>query len=240
MKEAPGSSETSVLTRATRRNNPEDTILHGWNMFVAHFWPQDGDNALPFRNMGTIVQNYTASQSRRPQYKTFKEVKASDITVICIPRKCRPICIQSGYLTVEWVMEDTLLFSVTQWGTIRGKTASRSNSSELHIIRKLVASPDVSERVWKRKSGEENVCWSNGWRDFVCSCGDDVAVIAITMPCPDLAHGAGWQVPHCHAVSGQTTHYTRLTKMLKKSKAIPVTGRGGHRCFLWGTNIIYI
>jgi hypothetical protein len=26
--EAPGYSETSVLRRATRRNNPEDTILH--------------------------------------------------------------------------------------------------------------------------------------------------------------------------------------------------------------------
>jgi hypothetical protein len=28
MKEAPGCSETSVLTRATQRNNQEDTILH--------------------------------------------------------------------------------------------------------------------------------------------------------------------------------------------------------------------
>jgi hypothetical protein len=34
MKEGPGSSETSVLTRATPRNNPEDTILQKAMQFI--------------------------------------------------------------------------------------------------------------------------------------------------------------------------------------------------------------
>jgi hypothetical protein len=38
MKEAPGSSETSVITRPTRRNNPEDTILHFFVCFSMIFW----------------------------------------------------------------------------------------------------------------------------------------------------------------------------------------------------------
>jgi hypothetical protein len=36
MKETPGSSEAPVLTRATRRNNPEDTILHEYFGFLKY------------------------------------------------------------------------------------------------------------------------------------------------------------------------------------------------------------
>jgi hypothetical protein len=47
MKEAPGSPETSVLTRATGRNNPEDTILQNCKLYFFILSPSKDQTKKP-------------------------------------------------------------------------------------------------------------------------------------------------------------------------------------------------
>jgi hypothetical protein len=58
MKEAPGSTETSVLTRATKRNIPEDTILHSHRREILKSYVWEYDSAVP--------EGTRSSPGRRP------------------------------------------------------------------------------------------------------------------------------------------------------------------------------
>jgi hypothetical protein len=69
MKEAPGSSETSVLTRATRRNNPEDTILHSHrreNLKSYTVW--NSNNVFLLKYLFAFRRNLLPSEGRRVRF----------------------------------------------------------------------------------------------------------------------------------------------------------------------------
>jgi hypothetical protein len=75
MKEAPGSSETSVLTRATRRNNPEDTILHSRRREILKSYI--GTTLAATSNRRTLRRNISwhrasVASHRRENLKSYK------------------------------------------------------------------------------------------------------------------------------------------------------------------------